>query len=75
MKYAMKRRTTSCCLRVVRCLTLTHGADVKAKNSTSWTALQMVLALATDSRYTPATELGMRNQDMTEWLRQHGGRE
>jgi hypothetical protein len=35
----------------------------------------MVLALATDSRYRPETALGKRIQDMTEWLRQHGGHE
>jgi hypothetical protein len=37
--------------------------------------LHMVLALATDSRYKPETELGKRNKDMAEWLRQHGGHE
>jgi cytohesin len=56
-------------------LLLAKQADVNARNNKGETPLRMVLALATDSRYTPATELGKRNQDMAEWLRQHGGHE
>lgn len=56
-------------------LLLASHADVNAKNNKGETPLRMVLALATDSRYQPKTELGKRNQDMTEWLRQHGGHE
>jgi hypothetical protein len=56
-------------------LLLANGADINARNNRGETPLRMVLALATDSRYTPATELGKRNREMTEWLRQHGGKE
>jgi ankyrin repeat protein len=56
-------------------LLLADNADVNARNNKGETPLRMVLALATDSRYKPETELGKRNKDMTEWLRQHGGHE
>ena len=56
-------------------LLLANGADVNARNNRGETPLHLVLAEATDSRYKPETELGKRNRDMAEWLRQHGGHE
>jgi ankyrin repeat protein len=56
-------------------LLLANKAEVNARNNKGETPLHMVLALATDSRYKPETELGKRNKDMAEWLRQHGGHE
>ncbi len=51
-------------------LLLANKADVNAKDNKGETPLHMVLALATDSRNKPETELGKRNQDMAELLRQ-----
>ena len=49
-------------------LLLANNADVNARNNKGETPLHRVLALATDSRYKPETELGKRNQDMVELL-------
>jgi ankyrin repeat protein len=56
-------------------LLLANKAEVNAKDNKGETPLHMVLLLTTDSRYTPESELGKRNQDMEELLRQHGGME
>jgi ankyrin repeat protein len=56
-------------------LLLANQADVNARNNKGETPLRMVLAEATDSRYQPERELGKRNLEMTQWLRQHGGHE
>jgi ankyrin repeat protein len=47
---------------------MANNADVNARNNRGETPLHMVLALATDSRYKPETELGKRNKDMVELL-------
>lgn len=49
-------------------LLLANGADVNARNNKGETPLQMVLALATDSRYKPETEMGKRNVEMVKLL-------
>ena len=49
-------------------LLLANKADVNARNNKGETPLHRVLAQATDSRYTPETELGKRNVEMVELL-------